>query len=51
MQRGLAYAQYDRTMLASGKRREVVVVPGCAHDVACVFPSEAARAALLGPSR
>jgi hypothetical protein len=48
MQRGLAYAQYDRTLLAPGKRREVVVVPGCAHDVACVFPSEAARAALLG---
>ncbi|MEZ2295700.1 hypothetical protein [Variovorax sp. RCC_210] len=48
MQRGLAYAQYDRTLLAPDKRREVVVVPGCAHDVACVFPSEAARAALLG---
>lgn len=48
MQRGLAYAQYDRTMLAPDQRREVVVVPGCAHDVACVFPSEAARAALLG---
>jgi hypothetical protein len=51
MQRGLAYAQYDRTLLAPGKRREVVVVPGCAHDVACVFPSAAARDVLLGPSR
>ncbi|HEX7864911.1 MAG TPA: hypothetical protein VF555_08165 [Variovorax sp.] len=51
LQRGLAYAQYDRTLLAPDKRREVVVVPGCAHDVACVFPSEAARAALIGPSR
>jgi hypothetical protein len=51
MQRGLAYAQYDRALLAPGKRREVVVVPGCAHYVACVFPSAAARAALLGPSR
>lgn len=51
MQRGLAYAQYDRTMLAPDQRREVVVVPGCAHDVACVFPSEAARAALLGTPR
>jgi len=51
MQRGLAYAQYDRKLLAPDKRREVVVVPGCAHDVACVFPSEAARAALVGPSR
>jgi hypothetical protein len=26
-------------------------VPGCAHDVSCVFPSPAARAALLGPTR
>lgn len=51
MQRGLAYAQYDRAMLAPDKRREVVVVPGCAHDVACVFPSEAARGALLGTPR
>lgn len=51
LQRGLAYAQYDRTMLAPDKRREVTVVPGCAHDVACVFPSEAARAALLSPQR
>ena len=52
LQRGLAYAQYDRTLLAPEKRREVTVVPGCAHDVACVFPSEAARAALLGtPSK
>ncbi|WP_422088190.1 hypothetical protein [Variovorax sp.] len=51
LQRGLAYAQYDRAVLAPGKQRQVVVVPGCAHDVACVFPSEAARAALIGPSR
>jgi hypothetical protein len=51
LQRGLAYAHYDRTLLAPAKRREVVVVPGCAHDVACVFPSDAARAALIGPSR
>lgn len=48
LQRGLAYAEYERTLLAPGRRREVVVVPGCAHDVACVFPSEAARAVLLG---
>lgn len=51
LQRGLAYAQYDRTLLAPERRREVVVVPGCAHDVACVFPSPAARAVLLGPAR
>ncbi|AVT12829.1 hypothetical protein [Paracidovorax avenae] len=48
LQRGLAYAEYEWTLLAPGRRREVVVVPGCAHDVACVFPSEAARAVLLG---
>lgn len=51
MQRGQAYAQYDRSLLAPGKQRTVVLVPGCAHDVACVFPSPAARDALLGPAR
>lgn len=49
LQRGIAYAQYDRTVLAPGKQRKVVVVPGCAHDAACVFASDAARAALFGP--
>ena len=49
LQRGFAYAQYDRTVLAPEQQRKVVVVPGCAHDVTCVFASEAARAALLGP--
>jgi pimeloyl-ACP methyl ester carboxylesterase len=48
LQRGLAYAQYDRTLLAPEQQRRLVVVPGCAHDVACVFPAEAARSALLG---
>lgn len=48
LQRGLAFAQYDREQLAPEKQRKVLVVPGCAHDVACVFPSEAARAVLLG---
>lgn len=51
LQRGLAYADYDRRLLAPGKQRQVTVVPGCAHDVACVFPSPAARAALLGTGR
>ncbi|RYF82363.1 MAG: hypothetical protein EOO29_07300 [Comamonadaceae bacterium] len=51
LQRGLAYAAYDRRLLAPGKQRELTVVPGCAHDVACVFPSPAARAALLGTLR
>ena len=49
LQRGLAYAQYDRTLLAPGRHREVSVVPGCAHDVACVFAAPAAREALLRP--
>jgi hypothetical protein len=49
LQRGFAYAQYDRTVLAPDKQRKVVVVPGYAHDVTCVFPADADRAALLGP--
>jgi hypothetical protein len=48
LQRGLAYADYDRRLLAPAKRRQIVIVPGCAHDVACVFPSDAARSALFG---
>ena len=49
LQRGIAYAAYDRAVLAPHKQRQITVVPGCAHDVACVFPSPAARAALIGP--
>ena len=49
LQRGLAYAHYDRALLAPGKQRKVVVVPGCAHRVDCIFPAETARSALLGP--
>ncbi len=48
LQRGVAYAAYDRAMLSPSKARVVTLVPGCAHDVSCVFPSEAARAALFG---
>lgn len=51
LERSQAYAKYDRTLLAPAKQRELTVVPGCAHDVACVFPSLAARAALLGAPR
>lgn len=46
--RGLAYAAYDRAMLSRNPQRTVTIVPGCAHDVACVFPNEAARSALFG---
>ncbi|HUD33354.1 MAG TPA: hypothetical protein VMR43_10110, partial [Variovorax sp.] len=48
LRRALAYARYDRDVLAPDQRRTVTVVPGCAHDVACVFPAAAARSALLG---
>lgn len=49
LQRGIGYAYYDETELSGAKKHALTIVPGCAHDVACVFPSEAARAALLGP--
>jgi pimeloyl-ACP methyl ester carboxylesterase len=45
-QRGEAYAQYDAKYLAHGAHR-LVVVPGCAHSVSCVFPNPAARAVLF----
>ena len=48
LQRGLAYAAYDRRWLAPGKQRRVAIAPGCGHDVACVFQSDEARAALFG---
>ena len=51
LERGRAYAEYDRALLSPHKARSLTVVPGCAHDVACVFPSEAGRAALLGTTR
>jgi len=50
LQRGLAYAAYDRQLLAPNKHRAVVVIPDCAHDVTCVFTSPTARAALFSPS-
>lgn len=42
LRRALAYARYDREVLAPDRRRTVTVIPGCAHDVACVFPAAAA---------
>ncbi len=47
LQRGLAYAAYDRQLIAPEKHRTVMIVPDCAHDVACVFASPSARHALL----
>ncbi len=48
LQRAQAYAEYDRRQLAPLLQRSVTVVPGCAHDVACVFGAGEARAGLLG---
>ncbi|MEJ0085196.1 MAG: hypothetical protein WDO72_05920 [Pseudomonadota bacterium] len=49
LQRGLVFAEYDRHVLSPARQREVQIVPGCAHDVACVFSAPAARAALFVP--
>ncbi|QHI99833.1 hypothetical protein GT347_18715 [Xylophilus rhododendri] len=51
LQRGQAYVEYERQVLTPGRSRPLTVVPGCAHDVSCVFPSDAARPALFGPTR
>ncbi|MDR3521252.1 MAG: hypothetical protein P4L54_06510 [Acidocella sp.] len=47
LQRGQLYEAYDNKMLAKGAHH-LTVVPGCAHDIACVFESPAAQAALFG---
>jgi hypothetical protein len=47
LQRGRAFAAYEREVLAPQRPRRVVVVPDCAHDVACVLPSMAARPLLF----
>ena len=48
MQRGLAYAGYDRALLSPDKKRTVILSVGCAHDMACVFSASSARWALFG---
>lgn len=47
LQRGEAYAAYDKAKLAHGAHG-LTIVPGCGHAVDCVFASPAARKALLG---
>ena len=47
LQRALAYADYDRRYLAPDKPHRLTIVPGCGHNVACVFPAPAARRALF----
>ncbi|WP_226502545.1 hypothetical protein [Pseudomonas sp. MWU16-30317] len=48
LQRGQAYQTYEREQLKPNKPRPLAIVPGCAHEVTCVFPSAEGRAALLG---
>lgn len=47
LQRGIAYAAYDRRFIAPHAKRDLLIVPDCAHDVACVFPSKTGRSALF----
>lgn len=47
LQRGLAYAAYDRLFLKPPQARPPHVVEGCAHDARCVFGSATARALLF----
>ena len=47
LQRGIVYSFYDRALLAPDKSRKVIIVPGCAHDVSCVFPSKEGSETLL----
>ncbi|WP_414160224.1 hypothetical protein [Serratia sp. BNK-26-b] len=47
LQRALAYADYDRRYLAPDKPHRLTIVPGCGHNVACVFPAPAARHTLF----
>jgi len=47
LQRGQAYLAYERSVLQPLQERRLTVVPGCAHDVACVLPSAAVRPVLF----
>ena len=49
LQRAQGYAAYDQTLLQPPQPRSFTVVPGCAHDVACVLPSPEARRVLFAP--
>ncbi|KGT95722.1 membrane protein [Erwinia typographi] len=49
LDRGLNYQQYEREVLKPVTPHKLTVVPGCAHDVRCVFPSKEGRQALFTP--
>ena len=51
LQRGLAYAAYDKAKLAGGAHRLMPPAAGCGHDVRCVFTSDVGRAALFPASK
>lgn len=51
LQRGLAYAAYDKARLAGGAHRLMPPAEGCGHDVRCVFTSGSGRAALFPASK
>ena len=51
LQRAQGYAAYDQQVLQPAQRRRLTVVPGCAHDVGCVLPSNAARPVLFDSAR
>ncbi|PAS98450.1 MAG: hypothetical protein CGU28_01035 [Candidatus Dactylopiibacterium carminicum] len=49
LQRGVAFARYDREVLQSVPPHPLIVVEGCGHDVRCVLPSDAARPVVFPP--
>ena len=49
LQRAQGYVAYDQAQLQPEQPRSLTVVPGCAHDVACVLPSPEARRVLFAP--
>jgi hypothetical protein len=51
LQRGMAYVAYEEAILKPFTRRRLAVVPGCAHDVSCVLPSDAAKRVLFPTGR
>lgn len=43
LQRGVAYAAYDRQFLATDGRHSMTIVPACGHNVDCVLGAAEAR--------
>lgn len=47
LERGRNYERYDREVLKPSRPHTLTVVPECAHDVRCVFPSAEGRQVLF----